>query len=207
MSPHKLSLRCIICCKIPAGGQFAAMAISTTIENMPPTVAGKTAALDGPDPVAANEDFRFHALLFPNRSLTSDGFRRVLAVVIGVNLMNAFIYFTVGAWPVAFFCGLDILIVWWAFHLSYVQGRKHERVMLTDDALWVSRVLPSGHETRWKLNPFWARVEFDRPAKHETQLRVIEKGRTLIIGSFLSPKERDELAEALQQALAKARAA
>lgn len=167
---------------------------------MPPTLTGKS-RLEGPDPVAETEDFRFHALLYPNRSLSADGFKRVLAVVIGVNLMNAIIYFTLGAWPVAFFCGLDILIVWWAFHLSYAQGRKHERVMLTDDALWVSRVLPSGHETRWKLDPFWARVEIERPVGHETQLRVTQKGRTLILGSFLSPKERGELASALQDAL------
>ncbi|GGY47201.1 DUF2244 domain-containing protein [Parvularcula lutaonensis] len=183
------------------------MTRTITIENMPPTVTGRTAASSGPDPVTGDEDFRFHALLFPNRSLTADGFRRVLAVVIGVNLVNAVIYFTLGAWPVAFFCGVDILIVWWAFHLSYVQGRRHERVMLTDDALWISRVLPSGHETRWKLNPFWARVEFDRPASHETQLRLVEKGRVLILGSFLSPQERGELADALGAALSKAKTA
>lgn len=176
------------------------MARIATIENMPPTVTGRS-RLNGPDPVSEEEDFRFHALLYPNRSLSADGFRRVLAVVIGVNVFNAVVYFTVGAWPVAFFCGLDILIVWWAFRLSYAQGRRHERVMLTDDALWISRVLPSGHETRWKLDPFWARVEIERPVSHETQLRVIEKGRTLILGSFLSPRERGELASALADAL------
>lgn len=182
------------------------MARTTAIETMPPTVTGR-ARMAGPDPVAAEDDFRFHALLFPNRSLSPDGFRRVLAVVIGVNLVNAFVYFTLGAWPVAFFCGVDILIVWWAFQLSYAQGRRHERVMLTDDALWISRVLPSGHETRWRLDPYWARVAIDRPVKHETQLRLIEKGKTLILGSFLSPGERGELADALEAALARARTA
>ncbi|NRA29665.1 MAG: DUF2244 domain-containing protein [Parvularculaceae bacterium] len=180
------------------------MARSTTIENMAPTVTGK-AGLVGPDPVSEADDFRFHALLYPNRSLSNDGFKRVLAVIIGVNLFNAFVYFTVGAWPVAFFCGIDILIVWLAFKVSYAQGRRHERVMLTDDALWISRVLPSGHETRWKLSPFWAKLSIDRPVQHDTQLKITEKGRTLIIGSFLSPKERGELASALDRALTKLR--
>lgn len=178
-----------------------------TIETMPPIMAGKATDLNGPDPVAEKDDFRFHALLFPNRSLSADGFKRVLGVVIGVNLLNALIYLTVGAWPVAFFCGVDILIVWLAFRISYAQGRRHERVMLTEDALWVSRVLPSGHETRWKLSPYWARVLIDRPVRHETQLRIVEKGKTLILGSFLSPRERGELAEALEAALREARAA
>jgi len=178
---------------------------SLTIENMPPTVTGK-AELQGPDPVAEDKDFRFHALLYPNRSLSSDGFKRVLALIVGANLLNAIIYLTVGAWPVAFFCGVDILVVWLAFKISYAQGRRHERVMLTDDALWVSRVLPSGHETRWKLSPFWVRLHIQRPVEHETQLKLTEKGRTLIIGSFLSPKERGELADALDRALTDARA-
>ncbi|MEM1379921.1 MAG: DUF2244 domain-containing protein [Pseudomonadota bacterium] len=182
------------------------MSRTSTIETMPPTVAGR-AKLTGPDPVAAEDDFRFHALLYPNRSLSADGFKRVLAAVIGVNLLNAFIYLNVGAWPVAFFCGIDIAIVWLAFKISYAQGRRHERVMLTEDALWISRVLPSGHETRWKLSPHWARVDIDRPVEHETQLKIRQNGKTLILGSFLAPKERGELADALQAALKKLRAA
>jgi len=181
------------------------MASALTIENMPPSAVGRAAGAPL-DPVGEDEDFRFHALLYPNRSLTPDGFRRVIGLVVGVNLINAIIYVTLGAWPVAFFCGVDILIVWLAFQASYLSGRRHERVMLTEDALWVSRVLPSGHETRWKLNPYWARVRIDRPVRHETQLRLTEKGRTLVLGSFLSPKERGELAEALDSALCEASA-
>lgn len=183
------------------------MARAHTIETMAPSVTGRARKLAGPDPVGPDDDFRFHALLYPNRSLSPDGFRRVIAVVIGVNILNAFIYLNVGAWPVAFFCGVDILIVWLAFQVSYAQGRRHERIMLTDDALWISRVLPSGHESRWKLSPFWAQVQIDLPVRHETQLRLIEKGKTLIIGSFLAPKERAELADALKAALAQARPA
>lgn len=155
---------------------------------------------------AAEDDLAFHALLTPNRSLSWTGFRQVMAIVVSVNVINALIYFTAGAWPVAVFCGIDILIVWLAFKLSYAQGRRHERVMLTDDALWVSRVLPSGHETRWKLTPIFVKVEIDKPVEHSSQLRLTEKGRTLIIGSFLAPKERAEVADALSAALATDRA-
>ena len=169
------------------------------VEDMPPTLVGRAGA--APEPVASENDFRFHALLYPNRSLSPDGFKRVLGLVVVVNLINAFVYVSVGAWPVAFFCGLDILIVWLAFQASYVSGRRHERIMLTEDALWVSRVLPSGHETRWRLDPRAARVRIERPLRHETQARIVERGRTLVVGSFLSPKERGELADALDTAL------
>ena len=178
------------------------MSRTARIEDMPPAAIGRVSA-EPLSPVAAEDDFRFHALLYPNRSLSRDGFKRVIGLVVGINVLNAIIYFTVGAWPVAVFCGLDILIVWLAFHASYVAGRKHERIMLTDDALWVSRVLPSGHETRWRLDPLAARVRIDRPVRHDTQLRLTQRGRTVIVASFLSPRERGELADALETALSR----
>lgn len=174
------------------------------LETMAPTMSGR-ARREDMKPVDRDEDFAFHALLTPNRSLSWEGFRQVMIVVIAVNLVNGLIYFTLGAWPVLIFCGIDILIVWLAFKLSYVQGRRHERIMLTDDALWVSRVLPSGHETRWKLSPAFVQVEIERPIEHESQLTLREKGKTLIVGSFLSPKERGEVADALLVALRKVR--
>lgn len=177
------------------------MAHARPIENMPATANGR-ARDDALAPVTANDDLDFHALLYPNRSLTREGFRQVMLLIIIANAVNAFIYFTLGAWPVIFFCGLDILLVWAAFKISYKQGRHHERVMLTEDALWVSRVLPSGHETRWKLNPAFLRVEIKRPITHESQVCLRQHGRTLIVGKFLSPKERGEFADALADALA-----
>ena len=182
----------------------AALRRRAVIETMPPDAVGR--AGEAPAPVAAEDDFRFHALLYPNRSLSADGFKKVLGLVVMVNLINGLVYFTLGAWPVAFFCGLDILIVWLAFQASYVSGRRHERIMLTEDALWVSRVLPSGHETRWRLDPLSVRVIIERPVRHETQARLVQRGRTLIVGSFLSPAERGELADALDTALKRWRA-
>jgi uncharacterized membrane protein len=178
-----------------------AMARTLTIENMPPLVSGRSVGNARLEPLTAPDDLAFHALLTPNRSLSRDGFKRVLGVVIGVNLVNAVVYLTLGAWPVAFFCGIDILIVWWAFKLSYMQARRHERILLTDDALWVIRVLPSGHETRWKLSPYWVQVRVENEGEHHAQLQLTEKGRTLVLGSFLAPKERGEVGAALRQAL------
>jgi uncharacterized membrane protein len=105
------------------------------------------------------------------------------------------------------FCGLDILLVWLAFRLSYRQGRLKERVRLTPGEMLVSRTLPSGHEARWRLDPSRTRVAIDRPVGHESQVRVMSKGRILILGSFLSPEERGEFAQALRAALSRLAAA
>lgn len=173
-----------------------------SIEDMAPVVTGR--ARDLPPETAAS-DCRFDALLFPNRSLPNAGFVAVMSVVIGVNLVFGTMFFAMGAWPVLGFCGLDIFLVWLAFKLSYRQGRLHERVRVTDEALWVSRVLPSGHESRWRLDPYWTSLSIRRPIDEESQVKLRTKGRTLVVGAFLSPEERGAFADALSAALARVR--
>lgn len=167
------------------------------IEDMAPDLAGRAAGLSWPAAAGAV----FDAILTPNRSLPRRGFIAVMAAVAGCSAAVSAGFFIAGAWPVIGFCGLDVLLVWAAFKLSYRQGRLKERVRLTRDHLLVSRILPSGHETRWRLDPRSTRVAIDRPVGHESQVRVLSKGRTLILGSFLSPEERGDFADALRAAL------
>ncbi len=176
------------------------------IENMPPLLQGKAMADIPATTDERDEPLLFNALLYPNRSLPNAGFIAVMTLVIAFNVIAGIVYLVIGAWPVVFFAGLDVFAVWLAFRLSYRQGRLHERVLMTADELWFCRVLPSGHESRWKLQPYWTRIEMERPVKHESQLKLISHGKTLVLGAFLSPAERGELADALQEALAKCRA-
>lgn len=176
------------------------------IENMPPLLQGKAMADIPATTDERDEPLLFNALLYPNRSLPNAGFIAVMTLVIAFNVIAGIVYLVIGAWPVVFFAGLDVFAVWLAFRLSYRQGRLHERVLMTADELWFCRVLPSGHESRWKLHPYWTRIEMERPVKHESQLKLISHGKTLVLGAFLSPAERGELADALQEALAKCRA-
>lgn len=163
--------------------------------------AASREAASGDDPAPA-----FEALLYPNRSLPSAGFAAVMGVVIAVNVTLGVYFMAQGAWPVLVFGGLDVFLVWLAFKVSYRQGRLHERVRLTRNALSISRVLPSGHESRWRLQPFWTRIDLVDPGEHDAQVRVLSKGRTLLLGSFLSPEERVDFGRALKTAVDAARA-
>ena len=176
------------------------------IETLAPYAKGrlsKTSALD--EEAAPNAVF--DAVLYPHRSLPNVGFRAVMAIVVIVNVALGSYFFALGAWPVIGFCGLDILIVWLAFKISYRQGRLRERVRITPNEMLVARVLPSGHETRWRLQPYWTNVNIERPIDHDSQVRVTSKGGTLILGAFLSPDERGRFADALTGALGRARLA
>ena len=177
------------------------------IETLAPDMKGKGSdPADLVDPMGTDSGRHvFDAVLYPNRSLPNSGFRLVMGVVIGAHILFGSYFFAIGAWPVLGFFGLDILAVWLAFKLSYRQGRLHERVRITEDEMLVARILPSGHETRWRLQPFWTRVHIERPVGHESQVKVTSKGGTLLLGAFLSPDERGRFADALAQALGRCR--
>jgi uncharacterized membrane protein len=177
------------------------MTRAVPFEDMAPAEKGRAHALA---PVPAGGPDEFDAVLYPNRSLPNTGFLIVMSLVVGANMIFGAYFFAIGAWPVIGFCGLDIFLVWLAFKLSYRQGRLHERVRVAPGAMSVARVLPSGHETRWRLEPFWARVVIDKPDTHESRVRVVSGGRSLVLGAFLSPDERMKFAAALQAALARA---
>lgn len=171
---------------------------------MAPVMKGRARELARDDETPRGDNL-FDAVLYPNRSLPNAGFIAVMSVVIGANFLFGIYFFSIGAWPVIGFCGLDVFLVWLAFKLSYRQGRLRERVWVSADEMWISRILPSGHETRWRLQPAWTRISIDKPVKHESQVRVTSRGETLILGAFLSPEERGKFADALADALGAAR--
>ena len=110
-----------------------------------------------------------------------------------------------GAWPVFGFFGLDVLLIYVAFKASYRSGRMHETLRLTENALTVERVGPGRRHRSWRFQPYWLRVEMDDPPEHESQLTLASHGRRLVVGAFLAPEERLEVARALGAALGRLR--
>ncbi len=147
----------------------------------------------------------FDATLAPNRSLRNVGFLVLMATLIVMSFSAGLVFFMMGAWPVIGFFGLDILLVWLAFKISYRQGRLMERVHVSPARVTVVRRHPAGHVQHWLMPTYWARVLVDDPVVHESQVRLVNQGKTLILGAFLSPPERAEFAEALRRALDAAR--
>jgi uncharacterized membrane protein len=141
----------------------------------------------------------------PYRSLSRAGFIVVMCVLAGASFLAGVYYVAMGAWPVMGFFGLDVALVWLAFRLSYRQARLVERVRVTADRLDVTRRQPSGSAESWALSPYWTRVRIDEPVRHDSQIELVSRGESLIVGSFLAPGERRRFADKLKAALAAAR--
>lgn len=145
----------------------------------------------------------FDAVLRPHRSLSATGFLILMLVFSGVSFVAGLSFLLRGAWPVFGFFGLDVLAIYVAFKFSYRSGRLFETVQLTESELLVTRVQPSGRARRWTFQPNWLQVRMDSPPQHHSQLTLSSHGNFLTIGSFLTPEERHEVANALRVALAR----
>lgn len=155
--------------------------------------------------MATEDPLRFEAVLQPHRSLSPAGFYGLMAAVAVVSFIAGLAFLLIGAWPVFGFFGLDVLLIYLAFRMSYRAAKLVERVQLSDSELLVWRQQPDGKVHHWRFQPYWVRVEIDEPADHHSQLRLTSHGRSLVIGSFLTFEERVELAGALRDALARHR--
>ncbi len=165
--------------------------------------------VDAPAPTETDASPRplFAAILRPNRSLSKVGFIVVMGLLGAVSFTAGILWVINGAWPVMGFLGLDVLLVYVAFRLSYRSGRMCEILRLTDGELSVRRVSPRGQVQTWLFQPFWVRLALeDRPGL-ASRLTLSSHGRSIEIGAFLSEGERLELGDALSDALRRQRTA
>ena len=145
----------------------------------------------------------FAAELVPYRSLGCKGFRVLLAMTGAMCFGQAAVFLITGAWPVAFFFGLDFVALYGAFLLNYRSGRIREEVTVSRTRLSIRKFSPSGRMTEHCFNPFWARFSVRRHREIGiVSMDVSGEGRRIDVGSFLNPDDRESFAEALTGALA-----
>jgi len=145
----------------------------------------------------------FEAILTPHRSLSRQGFIVLMAVIIGVNFAAGAFFAMAGAWPIAGFAGLDVLLVWWAFRRNFADGRRAERIALTPHELVLERISDRAPAEEIRFLRRFLRVELEED--HDRALigsLFLRAGPERIeIGRFLSPEERKGFSHALQTAL------
>ena len=148
----------------------------------------------------------FAAELRPHRSLSPRQFGVLLAFIGGTCFASGLLFWSLGAWPIAGFFGLDLLAIQLAFRMNFRAAEAREIVEVTRDRLTVTKVSPRGAVRAFELNPYWAKVEVERrPHFGVTAIALSSHGRRLPIGGFLVPDERESFVAALRDALAKAR--
>ena len=157
--------------------------------------------------MSAGTDVVFERVLLPHRSLPRHGFHIVMLLLGLVSLALSIGFLMIGAWPVCGFFGFDVALVYLAFRLSYRSARQREVLRLADGDFTVERIGIYGDRRMWRFQAFWLRVVLEEHRDESNRLIVASHGKSLVIGDFLPPPTRRELAGTLRAVLARWRAA
>ncbi|HWK88309.1 MAG TPA: DUF2244 domain-containing protein [Xanthobacteraceae bacterium] len=145
----------------------------------------------------------FEARLSPYRSLSLKGFN-VLMILLGImSFVVGVVFLSLGAWPVFGFFGLDVLLLWFALRVNYRDADAYEDIRMTPVELHVRQVSKHGERRDTEFNPRWTRLEKDEDeVAGVTKVALVSRGSPLVVGSFLPPFYKKELAAGLSKALA-----
>ena len=145
----------------------------------------------------------FEARLSPYRSLSLKGFN-VLMILLGImSFIVGVVFLSLGAWPIFGFFGLDVLLLWFALRVNYRDADAYEDIRMTPVELHVRQVSKYGKQRDTEFNPRWTRLEKDEDeTAGVTKVALVSRGLPLVVGSFLPPSYKKELAVRLSKALA-----
>ncbi|MGM0586157.1 MAG: DUF2244 domain-containing protein, partial [Pseudomonadota bacterium] len=150
----------------------------------------------------------YEVILWPHRSLSRRGF---VYVMVGTAVMLALPLIPLLGTPVALgllpFMLAALFGLGWFIRRNFRDLQMHEVLRLWPDLVAVERHEPRGRIRRWQANPYWVRVKLHPEGRPENYLTLKGGGREIELGAFLSPEERAELAEQLEDAFRRAQAA
>ncbi|MER0239729.1 DUF2244 domain-containing protein [Fulvimarina sp. MAC8] len=144
----------------------------------------------------------FEALLTPYRSLGPRGFAVTMTLFGAVCLGAGILFASQGAWPVFGFLGLDVVILYFAFKLSYQAGKAREEVSISRSELAIRKISPHGRVREAHYQPAWTKFHVKRMEDVGIlRMDVASQGRSTEIGQFLNPDDRESFAKAFGEAL------
>jgi len=142
----------------------------------------------------------------PHRSLSERGFIILIAVVTLANCASAAVFIVLKAFYVPFFLGIDVIAVVVAFLASFRAARQVQRVRVNAREIVVTHETPKWRRVLWESPTAFTRVNVQREEGRAIGVRLSLSGREMSVAQWLSPRERGEFANALEDAIRAARA-
>src|SRR5258706_8811689 len=119
----------------------------------------------------------------PNRSLGTAGRRVFLGAITATTLGVAAFAAALGAWPVMPFAGLEVALLFLAFHLVRLHDADFERLEIGEHEVRIE-LRESASVTRFVASPPWALV-IVRERGYRCTLGLAYAGRTVPLGKLM----------------------
>lgn len=139
--------------------------------------------------------------LFPPRSLSRRAARNIVLMLAALTTSIGLVFWSVGAWPVIGFLGVDVVLLSLAFHFSFRSARQEERIELSPANLRVTRISVRGDRQEFDFQPYWLRVVLERGEDDQCALFLQTHGKSFEIAGFLGADEKADLACQLEAVL------
>ena len=136
--------------------------------------------------------------LSPNSSLT--GINRIIflssitLVCGGIGII--FYYF--GAALILPFAGLEMMVLFTAFYLSFRRSSKKEKIYISQDIVKVERGINKA-EYSWKEFRTFAYFNIKKERDKSIRLSFRSKGKDIFIGDFLNEEDKEILKEEIKE--------
>ena len=139
--------------------------------------------------------------VLPYRSLSKKNFRNLMIIVSIIFFSIGVFFWSLGAWPVFGFLGLDVLLLYLAFKINYKKGEIFENLKLFKSNLVITRVFPSGKAQKWSLEPYWTKVDLLNTSPNEYKLVLKSREKVVLLGAFLNLNDKKKLMKRIDDAL------
>ncbi|MCH1542363.1 MAG: DUF2244 domain-containing protein [Alphaproteobacteria bacterium] len=150
----------------------------------------------------------FDLVLRPNMSLSRRGFFWLMVFFAAISIIVGGYFWSLGAWPVFGFFGLDIVLLYGAFRMNYRYGKRYETLSMVEQKLVFRQITAFGAARAWVFDPYWVRIKLERFGKDGEDIGALilsSHGKYVSVGAFLAPEERAGLAESLKLTLSDVR--
>ena len=143
----------------------------------------------------------FQAVLTPHRSMSRRGMFVVFGVMATGSLLVTSLMWRLGAMPVIGFNGADLILAVTLYGMNMRGAKASEVIVLTDEALTITRTTPGGRRSEVRLEAGWLRVDVEEQAGTNPIVSVANREARHIVGLALGDAERRDFADALKAAI------
>ena len=131
-------------------------------------------------------------ILSPHNSLTRLSVCIIAFVVFSFFILFSSLWFSVGAWPVSVFMGVEYFALCMLLFIFYKKRKVKEDVLINDDKIIYRYLEEEKIKQHFYFNSYWTKIIFWKK-DNKSQLFLLESGKKLEMGKFLHTKKKEEV--------------